>query len=93
MKPWIFKIFFVGSVAFLCGAVAFGFLVLGFMRNAERQGVRDVTLLGASKGVMKQVARKVKQRMYYEATIHNPDGDTLPDWIDDAVLGTVKKIF
>jgi hypothetical protein len=93
MGPWIFRIFFVGFIAFLCGVVAFAFLAWGTMRSVGRFRGQEMSFLDASKETVKSVARRVKRKIYYEATVHNPDGDTVPDEWDDEFLGLVKKIF
>lgn len=46
-----------------------------------------------SKYIAHKAVRKIKNLVYYEATIHNPDGDFLPDWADDYILGKIKGIF
>lgn len=46
-----------------------------------------------AKRIVSKVVIKSKNLVYYEATIHNPEGNFLPDWIDDIILGKVKEIF
>lgn len=53
-------------------------------------------LVGANdnaKALAKALTHQVKAVMYREATVHNPAGDTVPDWIDDVVLGRIREIF
>lgn len=38
------------------------------------------------------LAIKTKRVVYREATIHNPEGDLLPDQLDDNLLSIMKKI-
>jgi uncharacterized protein YeeX (DUF496 family) len=38
-------------------------------------------------------AKKIKNFIYLEATIHNPNGDMLPDQIDDTIISEAKKIL
>jgi hypothetical protein len=38
-------------------------------------------------------AKKIKNFIYLEATIHNPDGDMLPDQIDNTIISGVKNIL
>lgn len=38
-------------------------------------------------------AKKIKNLVYSEATIHNPDGDILPDQIDNTIVDGVKNIL
>jgi hypothetical protein len=93
MRAWLFKISVAGVAAFMCLGVVFTMLVFGVMFASYQKEGKALSFPAASKEVTKKVARKIKQRVYYEATIHNPEGDTLPDGWDDAVLGTLKKIF
>lgn len=72
-----------------CAAVAFVFLVFSTMQASPK----PLSFVSASKETAKRIARVVKRRIYYEATIHNPEGDTLPDAWDDEILGFIKKIF
>lgn len=45
------------------------------------------------KPILKKVQRKSTDKIYEEATKHNPKGDLLPDEIDDKVKGKTKKII
>ncbi|HHX58287.1 MAG TPA: hypothetical protein GX706_00755 [Candidatus Moranbacteria bacterium] len=38
-------------------------------------------------------ARKVVGLIYREATIHNPEGDLVPDEIDDQIKEQIKKTY
>jgi hypothetical protein len=40
---------------------------------------------------LENIARKVKDVVYDEATKHNPEGDFLPDQIDDRIKEEVKN--
>lgn len=55
-----------------------------FLMGYHKQEVKEIVFKGA---------RKLKNLVYYEATIHNPDGDFLPDWIDDTIKRKIKEIF
>jgi len=39
----------------------------------------------------KQYLGKIKRFIYREATVHNPEGDLLPDKVDDRVIQEVKE--
>lgn len=39
------------------------------------------------------LAKDIKNIIYREATIHNPEGDMLPDQIDNNVISEMKRIF
>ncbi|MDD3487059.1 MAG: hypothetical protein PHF35_01610 [Candidatus Moranbacteria bacterium] len=43
------------------------------------------------KDFLKTAAKKAKNLIYREATIHNPPGDMVPDQIDDKILNEVKE--
>ncbi|EKE19297.1 MAG: hypothetical protein ACD_9C00055G0001, partial [uncultured bacterium] len=45
------------------------------------------------KDVLVRGIKKIKNLVYYEATIHNPEGDMLPDNIDNSIISKVKDIF
>lgn len=59
------------------------FLIVFLIATFSNRGIKEVVF---------KVAAKVKNLVYYEATIHNPQGDFLPDWIDDLILGKIKDI-
>jgi hypothetical protein len=42
---------------------------------------------------VKKIVRKISGKIYQEATEHNPRGDWLPDWIDDAIKEKLKTIW
>lgn len=42
---------------------------------------------------LKHGIRKVVGMVYYEATIHNPEGDMVPDEIDDRLKKQVKDVY
>lgn len=37
------------------------------------------------KPLVKKIVTKISGKVYEEATEHNPEGDRLPDWIDDKI--------
>ena len=41
----------------------------------------------------RKILLEIKNVVYFEAEKHNPPGDLVPDGIDDALLGKLKKIF
>ena len=59
----------------------------------KSQDFSSVSFLGkiARQEVVKKTVRKVKGFIYREATIHNPEGDMLPDEIDDEILNGIKE--
>lgn len=44
-----------------------------------------------AKGEIKEKAKKLDNRIYKEATEHNPEGDVLPDEIDDTIREKIKE--
>jgi len=56
-------------------------------------GKRPLGIFVAEKlknGALK-IVRKAKSFVYYEAQIHNPQGDVLPDTLDDKLIQSIKK--
>lgn len=43
------------------------------------------------KKYLERFARKVKNVVYREATLHNPKGDLLPDSVDDNIINELKS--
>jgi len=43
------------------------------------------------KSLLKSVVREIKNWVYKEATIHNPEGDVLPDELDDEIIKGIKN--
>ncbi len=41
----------------------------------------------------KGMVKKMTGFIYHEATIHNPEGDMIPDEIDDKVKGKIKDTY
>ncbi len=50
-----------------------------------------LTINKPEKDFLKQAARKAKNIIYREATEHNPEGDVLPDQIDDKIKQEIKE--
>ena len=70
-------------------------LLLGgvlFVYN-KSQDFSPVSFLGkiARQEIVRKTAGKIKSFIYREATIHNPEGDMLPDEIDDEILNEIKE--
>lgn len=93
MKTWIKGIvFFAGVLIVIMGAL-FVFLTLGVQYGDTYTKQSHPSFSSAAKYVIKRVLHEVKNGIYHEATIHNPDGDTIPDWWDDAIIGKLRRIF
>ena len=77
---------FIGS-GFLGMIFCFGLtlLVLGFKNG--------VSFRAEARNIGQESAHKLVGFIYDEATIHNPKGDILPDWIDDFLKSEIKKLI
>lgn len=67
--------------------LAFVIAILGFVflqKAKEDERLKESALY---------YAKKIKNFIYYEATIHNPEGDMLPDQIDNAIISETKNIL
>jgi len=53
--------------------------------------VNSVIVRDDVKPLMKRIVKKIVNRVYYEATIHNPKGDILPDMIDDTAKDILRE--
>lgn len=87
----IFIIFVVMPLGFACifmDSVFDGRVVKVETRNNKRV---LVVMPEKEKSVLKRAANRIKRLIYREATEHNPEGDVLPDYIDDKVKETIKE--
>jgi len=50
-----------------------------------------ITVRADAKPLLKKAVQKLEAIIYDQATIHNPDGDQLPDEIDDATKNFIKE--
>ncbi len=50
-----------------------------------------VSIREEEKIFLKKIGKKVKNIIYREATEHNPEGDFMPDQIDDEIISEIKK--
>ncbi len=50
-----------------------------------------VNLNEEDKSALKEFAGKIKRWIYREATIYNPEGDVLPDELDDKIIRELKE--
>lgn len=55
------------------------------------RGKDKVELSDEEKAAAKDKANQVKGKVYQEATEHNPEGDVLPDEIDDRIKQELKE--
>lgn len=57
----------------------------------QDNGLTKVKINEPEKELLKDIAKAVKKFVYKEATIHNPEGDVLPDQIDDNIIKDIKN--
>ena len=46
-----------------------------------------------TKEITVSIVKKVRDFVYYEATIHNPKGDVLPDNLDNSIISKINSVF
>jgi hypothetical protein len=51
----------------------------------------SLTIQKPEKDFLKRAGKKAKGIIYREATKYNPEGDVLPDQIDDKILNDIKN--
>lgn len=51
----------------------------------------NITIMEALKIDSKKIMLEIKETIYYQATVHNPEGDMLPDEIDDMIKEKVRN--
>lgn len=68
-------------------------LIVGFMVAIMFPIFWDTNLDEKLKGIILHIGKKAENFIYYEATIHNPEGDILPDKIDDTIFSKIKSIY
>lgn len=86
VKKIFLSIFAIMAVVAILAVILF-FSLFEFAKD------KKTLLIKASvedKVILKAAARKIKNWIYREATIHNPEGDILPDEIDDEVIKEIK---
>ncbi len=90
--------FAVILVIFLCLAVFGGYWLkknVGDLSPGSLarflKGETKIQLDEKTKAELKEKAKEVDDKVYQEATEHNPEGDVLPDEIDNTVKDEIKK--
>lgn len=51
----------------------------------------SLTISKIEKDFLKQAVTRISNLIYQEATVHNPPGDMLPDWIDNRLRREAKE--
>jgi len=57
----------------------------------EDNNTLSLKATGEEKSALKSFAREIKRWVYQEATINNPEGDVLPDNLDNQLFGEIKN--
>jgi hypothetical protein len=98
-------IFFILKITILAIFVLAVFLAWEFYIQKERSlDLGPLTVIHSQNGfylsvdekdkpVLKFFVGKINKLIYREATVHNPDGDMMPDYIDDVVKEKIKDRF
>ncbi|MDP1833791.1 MAG: hypothetical protein Q8L11_02560 [Candidatus Moranbacteria bacterium] len=63
--------------------------VFGFVRDSS--GHWKIKFGKTEEAFLKNMAKKTEEIIYREATEHNPEGDFLPDGVDDAIKEEIKN--
>lgn len=81
------KIFVIGSLMLIGGLLVLAGLIF-VLSEVSNNYVQLET-----KALIKDYLRAGKNFIYYEATIHNPAGDMLPDEIDNTIIKEIKTVI
>lgn len=94
------KIILILSVVLLIvflGLAAFAVYIFDYIKREEivkmktdDAGRVSIEIREEEKGFLRDIAEKVAKIIYDEATKHNPEGDMLPDGIDDRIKEEIK---
>lgn len=77
---------------FFIGFIIFFFLLFVFLGAiAIRSQQKNISLKEALRSDSRNIILEIKDIIYFEATKHNPQGDVLPDNLDDAIKNEIKK--
>lgn len=72
-------------IILLCLGAAFGFL---WALDVE---IKGVVINPEIKPYIQKITTKTKDLIYQEATKNNPEGDMLPDYVDDKIKQEIKE--
>ncbi len=61
------------------------------IRVRDSEGNFKIQIREPEKTQLKNLTKQIKNLIYKEATEHNPEGDILPDQIDNRVIQEVKE--
>lgn len=83
----------IGAAALLFVLLISILFVIGIQYGDTYNVKQQPSFISAIKHAIKGFLHVIKNGIYHFATIFNPPGDTIPDWVDDAILGKIKAIF
>ena len=93
-----FKIITIAFLLSLFLGAAFLIYFLNYLKKekvveikSNQESSFSVEIREEEKSFLKKVAGKIKDIIYREATEHNPEGDVLPDEIDDRIKEEIKS--
>jgi len=52
---------------------------------------KGISFIKEIKTDSKRIILQIKDVIYYQGEIHNPEGDLIPDWIDDVLKNKIKE--
>lgn len=90
LRLMIKKIFLSIFLVVVIFAIAAAILFFSLFKYENSSGTFLIKASVEDKAVLMEAAKRIKDWIYREATIHNPEGDMLPDGIDDEVIKGIK---
>lgn len=84
------KIFLIGITLIIIIMFMVGIIMTGVFDYNEDDSSVTVTLAEEDKSTLVDFLREIKDRIYHEATINNPEGDVLPDELDNEIIKEIK---
>ncbi|OGE83839.1 MAG: hypothetical protein A3B95_02755 [Candidatus Doudnabacteria bacterium RIFCSPHIGHO2_02_FULL_43_13b] len=85
------KIIFSIIIFFIIIGIIFAMAVFRVVEDDSQNKKLNLLLNKEEKSLLKSVVREIKNWVYKEATIHNPEGDVLPDELDDEIIKGIKN--
>lgn len=83
-------ILFLGFLILIVGIII-GVAVLKVVKYDSQNKKFNLLLNKEEKSLLKAVVREIKSWIYEEAAVHNPEGDILPDELDDEIIKGIKN--
>lgn len=74
--------------------IIFFFLLFVFLGAAVIYSQqKNISIIEELKIDSKKIILQIKDIIYYQATVHNPEGNLMPDEVDDTILGRIKSLI